>query len=103
MKTLTRDELEDKDPNFLFIELLEILDKRLISFKLVVQIAEVEDIIDNYTNIWLEEQRLEELEMLKFERTLDESELSTKVKKISFNLVLKVKDVEASADPIIAA
>lgn len=98
---LDAETLKSKSPTYLFDELPERIKSGPIEFKLLAQIAEEGDVIDNATVIWPEEREIAELGSLKVEKTLGEEESRAQQKHIIFDPIPRVEGVEASDDPLL--
>lgn len=99
---LTQSELEAKGPNFLFDELPDVFAQGPISFKLVAQVAEDDDITDDSTKRWPEDRKLVELGVLSLTKIADKEHLPPQKNTIVYSVVPGVQGIEPSADPIIA-
>ncbi|KAJ4293105.1 hypothetical protein N0V90_008387 [Kalmusia sp. IMI 367209] len=101
LQTLSAEELEGKDGNYLFDELATRLASEPIDFKLLAQIAEEGDVTDNATFIWPEERRVVELGEIKIEKKKSEEESLKEQKEVIFDPIPRVEGVEASDDPLL--
>jgi catalase len=88
-----------KDPNYLFDELAERIAKEAIKFKLLVQVAEDRDVVDDATIHWPEERRLIELGTI--ELTAPVAESDHEQKHIIFDPIPRVDGIEPSDDPLL--
>jgi catalase len=100
-ENLTAEELGKKGTDFLFSELPGSLEKGPMRFKLVVQIAEEDDVTDDCAKLWPQEREMVEMGVLAIEEMMDE--IVAQEKGIVFNPIPGVQGIEASADPILAA
>ena len=92
--------LKEKGPEFLFEELPKRLESsERTSFKLLAQIAEEGDVVNDCTVHWPESRKLVELGEVRVEKVMEEN--SKEQKKIIFDPIPRVKGIEASADPLL--
>ena len=92
--------LKEKGPDFLFEELPKRLESgEPTSFKLLAQIAEEGDVVDDCTVHWPESRKLVELGEVRVEKVMEEN--AKEQKKIIFDPIPRVKGIEASADPLL--
>jgi catalase len=88
-----------KAPNYLFDELEERIAKEPVKFRVLAQVAEDGDTVDDVTVHWPEERKLLELGVLSFtEPVLDEAH---EQKNIIFDPIPRVDGIEPSADPLL--
>jgi len=88
-----------KGPNYLFEELEERVAKEPIRFRVVVQLAEDGDTVDDVTVHWPEDRKLLDLGRLSFtEPVLDEAH---EQKQIIFDPIPRVDGIDASDDPLL--
>ena len=88
-----------KGPNYLFDELEQRIAKEPIKFKVVVQLAEDGDTVDDVTVHWPENRKFLELGKLSLtEPVLDESH---EQKQIIFDPIPRVDGIEPSDDPLL--
>jgi catalase len=88
-----------KGPNYLFEELEERVAKEPVRFRVVVQLAEEGDPVDDVTVHWPEDRRLLNLGRLSFtEPVLDEAH---EQKQIIFDPIPRVDGIDASDDPLL--
>ncbi|KAL6720595.1 hypothetical protein ACLMJK_002519 [Lecanora helva] len=90
--------LDGKLPDFLYEEISTRLPA---SFKLVAQLAEEGDIIDDATKHWPETRKLVELGEVKLEKVVEGKENAEEQKKIIFDPIPRVNGIEPSADPLL--
>jgi catalase len=87
-----------KGPNYLFDELEQRIAKEPVKFKVVVQLAEDGDTVDDVTVQWPPERKFLELGKLSLtEPVLDEAH---EQKQIIFDPIPRVDGIEPSADPL---
>ena len=98
-KHLNDIELQSKDANFLFSELSERLSKEPISFKIVAQVAEQGDVVNDATVHWPEDRKIVELGVAKL--TSFEAQDAKLQKKIIYDPIPRVKGIEPSDDPLL--
>ncbi len=88
-----------KGPNYLFDELEERLVRELVRFRLVVQLAETGDTVDDVTVHWPEERKLLDLGRVTLtEPVLDEAH---EQKQTIFDPIPRVDGIEPSDDPLL--
>lgn len=90
--------LRQKGPNFLFDELPNHLPAK---FKLVAQLAEEGDKVDDATVHWPESRKIVELGEVSVEKVVDESENAKEQKKIIFDPTPRVNGLDVSEDPLL--
>lgn len=91
--------LAGKDANYLFDELAKRVAARAIQFKIMVQLAEAGDVVDDATIHWPEDRRLVELGTLKLTEPVAED--AAEQKKIIFDPIPRVDGIEPSNDPLL--
>ena len=91
--------VEGKGPNYLFDDLTERLEKEPIGFKLMVQLAEDGDVVNDATIHWPAGRKVVELGTISLtERVADETQ---EQKKIIFDPIPRVDGIEPSDDPLL--
>lgn len=95
------EELKGLSENYLFEEMPRRLEKGAVEFKLLAQVAEEGDVVDDATEIWPEEREIVELGTLKVEKILGDEESLKEQKNIIFDPIPRVEGVEASDDPLL--
>ena len=90
--------LKKKSPGFLYEE---ISTRVPASLKLVAQLAEEGDVIDDATVHWPESRKVVELGEVKLEKVVGQEENATEQKKIIFDPIPRVNGIEPSADPLL--
>lgn len=100
-KFLSEEELAQKDEGFLHEELLARLSAGggEVVLKLLAQIAEEGDVIDDATVQWPESRNLIELGAIKFESAVEDNEKEQK--RIIFDPVPRVEGLAPSKDPLL--
>jgi len=98
---LSESELASKSDSYLTEELAERLSKGPATLKLVIQIAEEGDVIDDATKHWPGERKVIELGTIKLEELEAEDQSKVEEKQIIFDPVPRVDGVEPSDDPLI--
>jgi len=101
IQTLDDEALKDKSPNFLFEDVKERVKSGPIELKLVAQIAEDGDVINDATIHWPEGRQLVELGKITLKTVVPEGENKEEQKKIIFDPIPRVKGVEPSDDPLL--
>lgn len=91
--------LKDKSDSFLYEELSERLRSSPVSFKVIAQIAEEGDTIDDCTVHWPESRKVVELGEVKVEKVMEDN--AKEQKKIIFDPIPRVKGIEPSEDPLL--
>ena len=86
-------------PNFLFDDLADRIRKGPIRFKIVVQIANPEDVIDNNQVHWPEDRQLVELGTLELTKIAPDSQAQQK--QIIFDPIPRLDGIAPSADPLL--
>ena len=92
-------EVQSKDADFLYDELSERVSKGPISFKIVAQIAEQGDIVNDGTVHWPEDRKLIELGVIQL--TSFEDQDAKLQKQIIYDPIARVKGIEPSDDPLL--
>jgi catalase len=88
-----------KGPNYLFEELEERMVREIIKFRLVVQLAEAGDTVDDVTLHWPDDRKLLEVGRFAFtEPLLDEAH---EQKQTIFDPIPRVEGIEPSDDPLL--
>ena len=89
----------EKGADFLHEELAERLTKGPVSFRLVAQIADDGDVVDDATVHWPDTRKVVDLGIVKLEAIKEDAE--NEQKQIIFDLVPRVQGIESSADPLL--
>ncbi len=91
--------VKEKGPEYLYEE----IGGRVlpVGFKLMAQVAESGDVVDDSTVHWPEERKVVELGSVRVEKVVPEGEQAGEQKKIIFDPVPRVEGVEGSGDPLI--
>ena len=95
---LDAEELKTKDAMYLFHELDDRLAKGPVEFKVVAQVAEPGDVVDDVTQHWPEEREQAELGTLRF--TAPVANDAQEQKTIIFDPVPRLDGIEPSDDPL---
>jgi catalase len=90
---------KSKDANFLFDELTERITKSPISFQLLVQIANHDDIVDDATVHWPEDRSLIQLGKIVLANLVPDN--AHEQKQIIFDPIPRVDGIEPSDDPLL--
>ena len=88
-----------KNATYLFDEIAQRVGKGSVRFKLLVQVAGGNDVVDDATVHWPEDRQLVELGSL--ELTAPVADNAHEQKKIIFDPIPRVDGIEASADPLL--
>jgi catalase len=88
-----------KAPNYLFDEIAQRIAGRPVIFRIVVQLAEEGDVVDNATVHWPESRRLEEFGTLTLTSVVPEN--AAQQKQIIFDPIPRLDGIEPSADPLL--
>ena len=86
-------------PNFHFEEIVERVKKNPAGFKLMLQLAEEGDVVDDCTVHWPESRRLVELGVIELTDVVADN--AVEQKQIIFDPIPRVDGIEASADPLL--
>jgi len=86
-------------PNYHFDEIAERVKKNPARFKILVQVAEPGDMVDDATVHWPESRELVELGTLELNGVVEEN--AAEQKHIIFDPIPRVDGIEASADPLL--
>jgi catalase len=89
----------NRDPNFLFEELSTRIAKGPIGFRILVQVAQEGDIVDDATIHWPEDRQLLELGRLQLTEVIAGNEQQQQ--KIIFDPIPRVDGIEPSEDPLL--
>ncbi|KAK5167980.1 uncharacterized protein LTR77_006547 [Saxophila tyrrhenica] len=100
-ETLSEEELKGKGKDYLFEELEARLKSGLVSFKLMAQVAEEDDVTDDNTVHWPEERKQVELGTIEVEEMVGEKESKEEQQRIIFDPIPRVEGVDVSADPLL--
>ncbi len=92
-------ELAARAPNYLFDELQERIAKEPIRFRVMVQLAERDDTVDDATIHWPADRTVLDLGML--ELTAPVADSNHEQKQIIFDPIPRVDGIEPSADPLL--
>jgi catalase len=87
-----------KTPNFLFDELKQRIAKEPIAYRIVVQLAEPGDTVDDATVRWPESRAQVELGRIVLQSLVDDGDAERK--RFIFDPIPRVDGIEASADPL---
>ncbi|XXG95101.1 hypothetical protein Hte_001361 [Hypoxylon texense] len=96
---LTDEEVQAKDPHFLYDELYERLEQQPIKFKLVAQIAEPGDVTDDCLAKWPEDRKEVTLGTIQLE--FASSFQQEQQKRIIFDPIPRIDGIETSEDPLL--
>ena len=88
-----------KSPNYLFDELAERVAKEPIEFKLIVQLANPGDVVDDATIHWPADRKLLELGTIKLNKPIADNEAEQK--QMIFDPIPRIDGIEPSADPLL--
>ena len=92
--------VKEKGPEYLYEDI--VAGRLPVGFKLMAQVAEKGDTVDDCTVHWPEERKMVELGSVKVEKVVPEGEQVGEQKKIIFDPVPRVEGVEGSGDRVIA-
>jgi len=90
---------KDKDPNYLFQELTERVGRGPITFRVTVQIADEQDVVDDATIHWPEERRV--VDLGKVVLTSLVSNDAHEQNRVIFDPIPRVDGIEPSGDPLL--
>ncbi|WP_158793067.1 catalase family peroxidase [Granulicella sp. L60] len=88
-----------KGANYLFEEIVERVAKGPVRFKLMVQVAEEGDVVDDATIHWPEERRVQELGVLELTKAVMDD--AAEQRQIIFDPIPRVEGIEPSDDPLL--
>jgi catalase len=88
-----------KGANYLFEEIVERVAKGPVRFKVMVQLAEAGDVVDDATIHWAEERRLLELGVLELTNVVMDD--AAEQRQIIFDPIPRVEGIEPSDDPLL--
>jgi catalase len=88
-----------KGPDYLMAEIVERVGKGPVRFKIMVQIANDDDVIDDATNHWPEDRKVLELGTLTL--TAPVADTAREQKQIIFDPIPRVEGIEPSDDPLL--
>ncbi|WP_051901456.1 catalase family peroxidase [Methylotenera sp. L2L1] len=100
-KALSPDQVKSAEPNYLFEELPERLKKTNPAFKLLAQIADKDDVINDPSVVWPDDRKLVELGIIHVEDMVPyniEAE-----KSLAFNPLLLLDGIEPTNNPVLLA
>lgn len=95
---LTDDQAAQKSPDFLGEELARRLAQGPIKFRLIVQLAEANDEVNDPTAAWPATRKEVELGVISVTELADQS--ATEMRKLIFDPIPRVEGIEPSADPL---
>ena len=101
VETLDEAALKEKPADYLYAELPERVKAGPVEFKLMAQLAEEGDVVDNATVHWPESRKVVELGIVKVEALVKEAEQGPEQKKIIFDPIPRVEGIEPSGDPLL--
>lgn len=93
--------VKEKGPEYLYEEIASGEGRLPVGFKLMAQVAERGDTVDDCTVHWPEEREVVELGRVVVEEVVESGEQGREQKKIIFDPVPRVEGVEGSGDPLI--
>jgi catalase len=91
--------LKTKDANFLFDELTQRVAKQPVIFKIDVQVANPEDVVDDATIHWPEDRAIVNLGQVKLTSVIAEN--AQEQKRIIFDPIPRVDGIDPSNDPLL--
>ncbi|GBG15418.1 catalase [Novimethylophilus kurashikiensis] len=98
---LTKEEAAKQTPNYLMDELPARLEKQEAKYRILLQIADAGDDVDNPTAIWPEDRKLVELGTLTLKNPVADSLQAEK--SIMFNPLMLPEGIAPSKDPVLLA
>ena len=96
---LTQDQVAPLKENYLYDELAERISKGPVRFRIVAQIANAEDTVDDATVHWPESRKLVELGTVELSQVVPDT--LAQQKHIIFDPIPRVDGIEPSADPLL--
>lgn len=97
--SLSADQLKDKTPDFLQDEIKERVAAGPIGFKLLAQVAEPGDVVDDNTVHWPESRKVVELGSLTIDKLVEDNLALQKY--VIYDPIPRVDGVEPSEDPLL--
>jgi len=88
-----------KPAEFLFTELKERINREPIKLRVVVQLAEEGDVVDDATTLWPDTRRLMEFGVVTLEKLIEIDDSESK--RIIFDPIPRVDGIESSGDPLL--
>ncbi|KAF1948332.1 catalase related subgroup [Byssothecium circinans] len=99
---LSPEEVAGKSATYLYDELAARVETGPpIAYKLVVQVAEEGDVVDNATVVWPEERTVVELGEIRVEGILGREKSLEEERRVIFDPVPRVQGIEGSGDPLV--
>lgn len=98
---LTPEQVAEATPNYLFEELPRRLEQSEVKFRLLAQVAEKGDVINDPTVIWPEERKMVELGVLHLYAAVADNPAAEKA--LAFNPLILVDGIAPSNDPVLLA
>jgi catalase len=98
---LTPEQVAEATPDYLFEELPRRLGKGEVKFRLLAQVAEKDDVINDPTVIWPEERKMVELGVLHLDAPVADNAAAEKA--LAFNPLILVDGIAPSNDPVLLA
>jgi len=95
------EEVKSKDANYLFTELKDRLTKASVRFKLLVQLADADDVVDDATIHWPEQRELLELGTITLATPVPDEAQAEEQRKIIFDPIPRLEGIEPSGDPLL--
>jgi catalase len=96
---LEADSLPSKGADYLFDELTERITREPIKFRILVQLADDSDVVDDATVHWPANRQLFDLGMLTLTEAAQDDD--PEIKRIIFDPIPRVDGIEPSADPLL--
>jgi catalase len=96
---LTGDQVAQLSENYLYDEIAERIAKEPVRFRIVVQVADAEDTVDDATIHWPESRKLVELGTVELTQVVPDT--LAQQKHIIFDPIPRVDGIEPSADPLL--
>lgn len=100
-ESLTAEEIAKATPNYLFDELPLRLKKGEAKFRLVAQVAEKDDVINDATIVWPEDRKQVELGIISLQAPVADNAAAEK--SLAFNPLILVDGIAPSDDPVLLA
>jgi catalase len=99
LETLDEAEAQERDANFLFDELKQRVGLAAVRFRLMVQLAEAGDVVDDATEHWPESRKVVELGRISL--TAPVAADAEDQRHVIFDPIPRVDGIEPSADPLL--
>lgn len=100
-ESLTADQVAQASPNYLFEELPQRLKKGESKFRLLAQVANADDVINDPSVVWSDDNQLVELGVISLDAPIANN--ATAEKALAFNPLILVDGIAPTDDPVLLA